>query len=129
MHTDSGMIGISFSGYMPYMTVASLEMSDEPNVTQMERYGRHCEQTYRSNFNRKKSECINWLLFNLSLAKRSLGYGRTSGCRHRSVLHQQSWQKDSAYWYVLVGMRRFNEAWTRDYSIATMAVRQVNHDL
>ena len=31
MHTDSGMTGISLSGYMPYMTVASLEMSDEPN--------------------------------------------------------------------------------------------------
>ena len=30
MHTDSGMTGISLSGYMPYMTVASLEMSDEP---------------------------------------------------------------------------------------------------
>ncbi|MCG4873625.1 hypothetical protein, partial [Bacteroides thetaiotaomicron] len=26
-----GMTGISLSGYMPYMTVASLEMSDEPN--------------------------------------------------------------------------------------------------
>ena len=32
MHTDSGMNGISLSGYMPYMTVASLEMSDEPNI-------------------------------------------------------------------------------------------------
>ena len=31
MHTDSGMTGISLSGYMPYMTVASLEMSDEPD--------------------------------------------------------------------------------------------------
>ena len=30
MHTDSGMTGISLSGYMPYMTVSSLEMSDEP---------------------------------------------------------------------------------------------------
>ena len=30
MHTDSGMTGISLSGCMPYMTVASLEMSDEP---------------------------------------------------------------------------------------------------
>ena len=30
MHTDSGMTGISLSGYMPYMTVASLEISDEP---------------------------------------------------------------------------------------------------
>ena len=33
MHTDSGMTGISLSGYMPYMTVASLEMSDEPDFT------------------------------------------------------------------------------------------------
>lgn len=32
MHTDSGMTGISLSGYMPYMTVASLEMSDEPTL-------------------------------------------------------------------------------------------------
>ena len=31
MHTDSGMTGISLSGFMPYMTVASLEMSDEPD--------------------------------------------------------------------------------------------------
>ena len=42
------------------------------NYTQMERYGNYCEQTYRSNFNRNRSECINWLSFNLSLAKRSL---------------------------------------------------------
>ena len=34
MHTDSGMTGISLSGYMPYMTVASLEMSDEPRFYQ-----------------------------------------------------------------------------------------------
>ena len=32
MHTDSGMTGISLSGFMPYMTVASLEMSDEPKM-------------------------------------------------------------------------------------------------
>ena len=32
MHTDSGMTGISLSGCMPYMTVASLEMSDEPVI-------------------------------------------------------------------------------------------------
>ena len=34
MHTDSGMTGISPSGFMPYMTVASLEMSDEPKLVQ-----------------------------------------------------------------------------------------------
>ena len=32
MHTDSGMTGISLTGFMPYMTVASLEMSDEPKI-------------------------------------------------------------------------------------------------
>ena len=35
MHTDSGMTGISLSGYMPYMTVASLEMSDEPDLNRI----------------------------------------------------------------------------------------------
>ena len=35
MHTDSGMTGISPSGFMPYMTVASLEMSDEPLFCQV----------------------------------------------------------------------------------------------
>ena len=34
MHTDLGMTGISLSGFMPYMTVASLEMSDEPHKRQ-----------------------------------------------------------------------------------------------
>lgn len=42
------------------------------NFTQMERYGSHDEQTYRSNFNRKRKECVDWLLFNLSLAKQVL---------------------------------------------------------
>ena len=42
MHTDSGMNGISLSGYMPYMTVASLEMSDEPELLDiMERLANH----------------------------------------------------------------------------------------
>lgn len=39
------------------------------NFTQMARYGSHCEQTYRSNFNRKRKECVDWLLLNLSLAR------------------------------------------------------------
>ncbi len=42
------------------------------NFTQMARYGKHCEQTYRRNFNRKRKKCIDWLLFNLSLAGRVL---------------------------------------------------------
>jgi hypothetical protein len=42
------------------------------NFTQMARYGRHCEQTYRQNFNRRKKDCADWLLLNLSLARRVL---------------------------------------------------------
>ena len=41
MHTDSGMTGISLSGYMPYMTVASLEMSDEPKIFFIKTYAIH----------------------------------------------------------------------------------------
>lgn len=43
------------------------------NFTQMERYGSHDEQTYRNNFSKKKSECIDWLKLNVSLAKRYFG--------------------------------------------------------
>lgn len=39
----------------------------------MERYGSHDEQTYRNNFGKKKSECIDWLKLNVSLAKRYFG--------------------------------------------------------
>ena len=34
------------------------------NFTQMARYGKHGEQTYRQNFNRRKKGCIDWLLLN-----------------------------------------------------------------
>ena len=39
----------------------------------MERYGSHDEQTYRNNFVKKKSESIDWLKINVSLAKRYYG--------------------------------------------------------
>ena len=38
----------------------------------MARYGKHGEQTYRQNFNRRKKDCIDWLLLNLSLARHVL---------------------------------------------------------
>ena len=34
MHTDSETTDISLLGFMPYMTVVSLEMSDEPKNCQ-----------------------------------------------------------------------------------------------
>lgn len=42
------------------------------NFTQMARYGKHCEQTYRQNFNRLKKDCVDWLLLNLSLTRQVL---------------------------------------------------------
>uniref|UniRef100_UPI00402A27BD transposase n=1 Tax=Phocaeicola vulgatus TaxID=821 RepID=UPI00402A27BD len=42
------------------------------NFTQMERYGTHCEQTYRTNFNRGRAKCIDWVKFNLALCRRYL---------------------------------------------------------
>ena len=41
------------------------------NFTQMGRYGSHCEQTYRSNFNRDRSKSIDWMKFNLALSRRT----------------------------------------------------------
>ena len=38
----------------------------------MERYGTHCEQTYRTNFNRSRAKCIDWVKFNLALCRRYL---------------------------------------------------------
>ena len=38
----------------------------------MERYGTHCEQTYRMNFNRGRAKCINWVKFNLALSRHYL---------------------------------------------------------
>ena len=38
----------------------------------MERYGTYCEQTFRTNFNRSRAKCIDWLEFNLALCRRFL---------------------------------------------------------
>ena len=38
----------------------------------MERYGTHCEQTYRTNFNRGRAKCIDWVKFNLAICRRYL---------------------------------------------------------
>ena len=56
------------------------------NFTQMTRYGKHGEQTYRQNFNRKKKDCIDWLLLNLSLARRVLEMATAE--KRRSLLHK-----------------------------------------
>ena len=53
--------------FLLYMTIQR-----KINFTQMERYGTHCEQTYRTNFNRGRAKCIDWVKFNLALCRRYL---------------------------------------------------------
>lgn len=43
------------------------------NFCQMERYGAHDEQTYRNNFDRRRSESVNWLKLNAAIARRYFG--------------------------------------------------------
>lgn len=43
------------------------------NFYQMERYGTHDEQTYRNNFERRRSESVNWLKLNAAIARRYFG--------------------------------------------------------
>jgi len=43
------------------------------NFTQLEKYGSRCEQCYRQAFNRLKAKSVNWLKFNICLAKRYFG--------------------------------------------------------
>ena len=69
---SSAKLNKSFENLLIEILLLYMIIPRKINFTQMERYGSHCEQTYRSNFNRNRSECINWLSFNLSLAKRSL---------------------------------------------------------
>lgn len=69
---SSAKLNKSFENLLVEILLLYMIIPRKINFTQMERYGSHCGQTYRSNFNRKKSECINWLSFNLSIAKRSL---------------------------------------------------------
>ena len=69
---SSAKLNKSFEKLLVEILLLYMIIPRKINFTQMERYGSYCEQTYRSNFDRKRSECINWLLFNLSLAKRSL---------------------------------------------------------
>ena len=56
---SSAKLNKSFENLLVEILLLYMIIPRKINLTQMERYGRHCEQTYRSNFNRKKSECIN----------------------------------------------------------------------
>lgn len=59
----------SFEKILIEIIILYMVIPQKINFTQMERYGSHCEQTYRNAFGLKKSKCINWLKLNVALAK------------------------------------------------------------
>lgn len=65
-------IAKTFQNLLVEMLTLYMILPRKINFTQLARYGSHCEQTYRQNFNRRKKDCIDWLLLNLSLARHVL---------------------------------------------------------
>ena len=70
--SSSAKLGKNFENLLLEILLLYMAIQRKINFTQMERYGTHCEQTYRTNFNRSRAKCINWVKFNLSLSRRYL---------------------------------------------------------
>ena len=69
---SDAMLAKIFQNLLVEIMTLYMILSRKINFTQMARYGRHCEQSYHQNFNLRKKGCINWLLLNLSIARRVL---------------------------------------------------------
>jgi hypothetical protein len=65
-------LGKTFENLLLEILLLYMAIQRKINFTQMERYGTHCEQTYRTNYNRSRAKCINRVKFNLSLSLRYL---------------------------------------------------------
>ncbi len=69
---SSAKLGKAFMNLLMEILLLYVVIPRKINFTQMGRYGSHCEQTYRMNFNRGRAKCINWMEFNLALSRRYL---------------------------------------------------------
>ena len=69
---SSAKLGKTFENLLLEILLLYIVIQRKINFTQMERYGTHCEQTYRMNFNRGRAKCINWVKFNLALSRHYL---------------------------------------------------------
>ncbi len=75
------------------------------------RYGTHCEQTYRTNFNRGRAKCIDWVKFNLALCRRYLNMdGLLAIAIDPSYISKSG--KKTPHIGTFVRLCRFHEAWT-----------------
>lgn len=69
---SSAKLGNVFGKLLMEILLLYVAIPRKMNFTQMGRYGSHCEQTYRSNFNRDRSKSIDWMKFNLALSRQYL---------------------------------------------------------
>ena len=69
---SSAKLGNVFGKLLMEILLLYVAIPRKLNFTQMGRYGSHCEQTYRSNFNRDRSKSIDWMKFNLALSRQYL---------------------------------------------------------
>ena len=68
--STSAKLSKTFENLLMEILLLYMVIQGKINFTQMERYGSHDEQTCRSNFGLKKSQCIDWLKLNVALADR-----------------------------------------------------------
>ena len=63
----------SFQKVLLDVILLTVIITGKKNFTQLGRFGKFTEQTYRNLFGRKRSASINWLKLNVTLAKRFFG--------------------------------------------------------
>ena len=68
--SSSAKLGKTFESLLLEILLLYMTIQRKINFTQMERYGTYCEQTYRTDFNRGRAKCIDWVKFNLALCRR-----------------------------------------------------------
>lgn len=70
--SSSAKLSKTFENLLLEILLLYMTIQRKIYFTQMERYGTHCEQTFRTNFNRSRAKCIDWVKFNLALCRRYL---------------------------------------------------------
>ena len=127
--SSSAKVSKTFENLLLEILLLYMTIQRKINFTQMERYGTHCEQTYRTNFNRGRAKCIDWVKFNLALCRRYLNMdgllaiaidpsyisksdGRAASCNcwHRHRQEPVPWFQVHASWNLHNRTRKYRYA-------------------
>lgn len=68
--SSSAKLSKTFENLLWEKLLSYMAMQRKIIITQMECYGTHCEQIFRTKFNSSQVKCINWVQLNLSLSQR-----------------------------------------------------------